>query len=292
MEEEQKVDLPLNGELDIKSSDMLVSVNDAKLAHNRQRWQGHCLPSSLRYEHDGWAAGWDVYNLNYTEVTTDVTSTNGVLYKIRRYYYNDNKAYSIAILSADDKPVASFVYNMTTVCPIGVKLTHIERSLYSVTFTVDNRDCTFIYDTVLNTVTDVTEGYVITHDLGENCKLNVIAKDAKNAINVDIKGITLPSTLQLCIGDTNTNIGVFDHFGEGKTQWVGTKYTSLLSKNNDTYTLNTKYNGVSTQNAWADVKVALDPATGQFKPVPGSDGVTAFNLRGSGQVEFNGTDAY
>lgn len=81
MEEEQKVDLPLNGELDIKSSDMLVSVNDAKLAHNRQRWQGHCLPSSLRYEHDGWAAGWDVYNLNYNEVTTDVTSTR--VYYIR-----------------------------------------------------------------------------------------------------------------------------------------------------------------------------------------------------------------
>ena len=294
MEEEQKVDLPLNGELDIKSSDMLVSVNDAKFAHNRQRWQGHCLPSSLRYEHDGWAAGWDVYNLNYTEVTTDVTSTKGVLYKIRRYYYNDNKAYSIAILSADDKPVASFVYNMTTVCPIGVKLTHIERSLYSVTFTVDNRDCTFIYDTVLNTVADVTEGYLITHDLGENCKLNVIAKDIKNTVNVDIKGITLPSSLQLRIGDTNTsiNIGVFDHFGEGKAQWVGTKYTSLLSKNNDTYTLNTKYNGVSTQNAWADVKVALDPTTGQFKPIPDADGATAFNLRGSGLVEFNGTDAY
>ena len=62
MEGGQKIDINLESPLDTKSSDMLVSVNDIKFAHNRQRYQGHVLPTSLRYEQNGWAAGWYVYD--------------------------------------------------------------------------------------------------------------------------------------------------------------------------------------------------------------------------------------
>lgn len=62
MEDGQKIDINLESPLDTKSSDMLVSVQDVKFAHNRQKFQGHVLPTSLRYERNGWAAGWYVYD--------------------------------------------------------------------------------------------------------------------------------------------------------------------------------------------------------------------------------------
>ena len=62
MEGGQKISINLEAPLDTKSSDMLVSVNDVRFAHNRQKFQGHVLPTSLRYERDGWAAGWYVYD--------------------------------------------------------------------------------------------------------------------------------------------------------------------------------------------------------------------------------------
>ena len=62
MEGGQKISINLEAPLDTKSSDMLVSVNDVKFAHNRQKFQGHVLPTSLRYERNGWAAGWYVYD--------------------------------------------------------------------------------------------------------------------------------------------------------------------------------------------------------------------------------------
>ena len=62
MEGGQKIDINLESPIDTKSSDMLVSVNDVKFAHNWQKYQGHVLPTSLRYESNGWAAGWYVYD--------------------------------------------------------------------------------------------------------------------------------------------------------------------------------------------------------------------------------------
>lgn len=62
MEDGQKIDINLESPLDTKSSDMLVSVQDTRFAHNRQKFQGHVLPTSLRYERNGWAAGWYVYD--------------------------------------------------------------------------------------------------------------------------------------------------------------------------------------------------------------------------------------
>ena len=63
---EKKV-IPLDSGLDIKTGDMLSSVDSPLFTHNRQRWQGKTLPTSLRYEHDGWAAGNGVYNFKFRE---------------------------------------------------------------------------------------------------------------------------------------------------------------------------------------------------------------------------------
>lgn len=57
--------IDLEAGLDVKSSDMLVPFVRPTFQHNWQRYQGHCLPNSLRFEMNGWAAGWNVYNFDY-----------------------------------------------------------------------------------------------------------------------------------------------------------------------------------------------------------------------------------
>jgi hypothetical protein len=58
MIDEQKFPIPLNSPLDINSNDMLVPAANPKFAFNRQRYLGSLLQTSVRYESDGWFAGW------------------------------------------------------------------------------------------------------------------------------------------------------------------------------------------------------------------------------------------
>lgn len=67
MEQGQKFKIALDSSLDVHQSDMLVSAQQPTLLHNRQKFQGTTLPTSLRYEHDGWAAGWDVYQFKFND---------------------------------------------------------------------------------------------------------------------------------------------------------------------------------------------------------------------------------
>ena len=62
----QKTNINLESSLDIKTSDMLVPVSQQTFQHNWQKYQGKFLPNSLRFEKNGWAAGWCVYNFDYS----------------------------------------------------------------------------------------------------------------------------------------------------------------------------------------------------------------------------------
>lgn len=72
MEGGQKQKISLESAIDIKSSDMLVPVSEPLFQHNRQRFQGKTLPSSVRFEHDGWAAGDCVYHFNFESSEQDL----------------------------------------------------------------------------------------------------------------------------------------------------------------------------------------------------------------------------
>lgn len=75
MEGGQVVNINLESGLDIKSSDMIVPFNQATFQHNWQKYQGKYLPNSLRFEHNGWAAGWNVYDFRYN-LYTEVQNGN------------------------------------------------------------------------------------------------------------------------------------------------------------------------------------------------------------------------
>ena len=112
MEDGQKVNIDLESPIDTKSSDMLVNINQPQFAHNRQKFQGHCLPSSLRFELDGWAAGDNVYNFS-TNDSEYIINDN---VKLVRNKLNDNPAYLITIYYRETteslwQEVGNFCYN-------------------------------------------------------------------------------------------------------------------------------------------------------------------------------------
>lgn len=106
MQNGQKVNIPLDSGLDVKSSDMLVPVNKPLFHHNRQKYQGRYLPSSVRFEHDGWAAGHDVYEFDVAEAQVQVDDIT-----IIRKTLNDNPAYEVRLLDIDRNILGTLVYN-------------------------------------------------------------------------------------------------------------------------------------------------------------------------------------
>lgn len=62
MENGQEFEIPLDSPLDVNSENMLVSASQPKLYFNRQKLLGSILSNSIRYEQDGWFAGWWVHN--------------------------------------------------------------------------------------------------------------------------------------------------------------------------------------------------------------------------------------
>lgn len=65
MEGGQKTSIDLEAGLNISTSDMLTPFAQQSFQHNWQKYQGKFLPNSLRFEKNGWAAGWNVYNFDY-----------------------------------------------------------------------------------------------------------------------------------------------------------------------------------------------------------------------------------
>lgn len=65
MEGGQKTSINLEADLNINTSDMLTPLASQTFQHNWQKYQGKFLPNSLRFEKNGWAAGWNVYNFDY-----------------------------------------------------------------------------------------------------------------------------------------------------------------------------------------------------------------------------------
>jgi hypothetical protein len=54
--------LPLDAPLDINLGDMFISAAEPKFTFNRQKLLGGTLQTSVRYEDDGWFAGWWAHN--------------------------------------------------------------------------------------------------------------------------------------------------------------------------------------------------------------------------------------
>lgn len=176
MEGGQKQNISLESELDIKTSDMMSLITQPKFAHNRQQYQGHYLPSSLRFEHDGWAAGWDVYNFKFTGEKLP-TSPEGYYIGYTKIGSNNYKFSIVEKVSNESyKEVGSILFcsNFSSIngvkCAISSGIVHITGSLNNHT-----------YDIQWPVISP--EDYVIISDGKLDGPLTCIVKHDKNKSN-------------------------------------------------------------------------------------------------------------
>lgn len=133
MEGGQKININLESPLDTKSSDMLVPVNEVKFAHNRQKYQGHVLPNSLRYERNGWAAGWYVYDFKMGGGYIFSRNRSGGIYLAAdRSKLNNTPTYVISFHTASNNDITD---------PDAVSSAVQFQAWYTETASINAREC-------------------------------------------------------------------------------------------------------------------------------------------------------
>lgn len=111
MEGGNRVRIPLDSGLDVHSSDMMAPAADPKFEHNRQLFQGRYLPSSLRFERNGWAAGSDVYTFDISNTSVETTGGTETYTVTRTSNFNSNPAYMLEVTDGDGVKIGSCVLN-------------------------------------------------------------------------------------------------------------------------------------------------------------------------------------
>lgn len=208
----QKTIISLESPIDVKSSDMLVPITNPQFAHNRQKYQGHCLPSSLRFELDGWAAGNNVYNF---QASNDEYIHGN--WKIKRRYLNNNPAYLFQYYYKQSDGIYDYVGNVCynvrtqTVTSYNISASDINVQVDSIQGTF--RDISFTLTVLPETATDAEGNLtqqldaVIRYDSDEYTG-NIIVGNT-----VDIGPLRIETVLQnngiviITLKDINTSTG-------------------------------------------------------------------------------------
>mgnify|MGYP006988844635 CR=1 FL=1 len=177
MEGGQKSSINLEAGLDVTTSDMLVPVASPTFQHNWQKYQGKFLPNSLRFEKNGWAAGWNVYNFDYnihreeqngryvgsgqlnTYVKTlSVYETEGAYNPLHTVYVIPETAITVGDLAVSGNKITGKVQNKAftlTWDPVNhtlscsdptIGLEYVINGDYSVAFTVADLSSSFSYN--------------------------------------------------------------------------------------------------------------------------------------------------
>ena len=177
MEGGNKTSIDLEAGLNISTSDMLTPLARQSFQHNWQKYQGKFLPNSLRFEKNGWAAGWNVYNFDYNtyrseqngyyvglgQFNTYVKTLN--IYDSASSYNSLHTVYVVpeTVITVGDLKVNENIisgkikdkafqliwdpvtHTLSCSDPT-IELTQTANSDYSITFTVKNLASSFSYD--------------------------------------------------------------------------------------------------------------------------------------------------
>lgn len=198
MEDGHKIVIPLDSGLDVHSSDMLVPITQPKFQHNRQKYQGRYLPTSLRYEHNGWAAGNDVYTFDVSYYTVKTGK-----YNIFKQKINENPSYQICAIEGDDYSdiKASAVFNnKNRILSSDTDTTAVSAGVNpSVTGFVGSKYFSVKFDSVKNTFTlDSTSSKDIrlaSTDVKSDYTAAIKLEDSSAQLSITFEGVTFPSDI-------------------------------------------------------------------------------------------------
>lgn len=225
----QTKEIPLTSGLDVKSSDMLVPVEQPLFQHNRQRYQGKYLPTSLRFEHDGWAAGNDVYNFDIEEAALDVDG-----YTITKQLINKTPVYRI-LLTKDKKRVGSFYYIPTSsVLSSAVPCAVTDTVNPVVSGTINGKSFSLAYDSVAKAFVNTFDSgvQVLNTELGNDYKYTVTLQDTSATIDIDFGGMQFPTET---VKNGDYTLAKFSGYSNGAAVWSSGKQNVSIQNGELTY---------------------------------------------------------
>ena len=230
MIEGQTKEIPLTSGLDVKSSDMLVPIEQPLFQHNRQRYQGKYLPTSLRFEHDGWAAGNDVYNFDIEEAALEVDG-----YTITKQLINKTPVYRI-VLTKDKKRVGSFYYiPASSVLSSAMPCTVTDNVNPVVSGTINGKGFSLAYDSVakafVNTLDNAVQ--VLSTELGNDYKYTVTLQDTSATIDIDFGGMQFPTET---VRNGDYTLAKFSGYSNGAAVWYSGKQSVTVQDGTLVYT--------------------------------------------------------
>ena len=253
--------IPLDSNINIKSEDMLEDVNNPTFIDNPQQYQGRYLPNSLRFEHNGWAAGDRVYNFDEqnTEIT-DLTKT----WSITKKFITDN-ILRLDFINKTDKEL-NFSINWTVSSlenDIRVAIEDdIEHTKSTVIINTDDISCSFVWDGVTLNIDSVSsDNYDVQCVFNSDTLLwDVTIVDTAAVERFDVKfepecTLSIDNTkmsLQNVTSDSNLvfsyptsdSIEVSKDFSEAKTSLYTDKDGEpiTIQNNNNTFSFNKSEN--------------------------------------------------
>lgn len=214
MEGGQKVQVPLDAGLDVHSSDMLVPVQEPKFQHNRQRFQGKYMPSSLRFEHDGWAAGWHVYQFKVHEYSVP-TEPAGL--EVSRQKLNSNNVYLLNIVDADGRRRGTITYaSSNQVIYYDTESAAVSNG--KITGVLNGKEFTVTVSPADLTHTPTLKGHnmeVESYSVASNGNVDIGISDLDTEVSLNFKGASLPSDMT----NGDYTLAEFNRYVDGKSMW-------------------------------------------------------------------------
>lgn len=188
-----KVGLDLDAGLDVNTSDMLVPVNNNTWQHNWQKYQGKFLPNSVRFEKNGWAAGWDVYDFKYENIRVQLADDlyanciklNDVPVYLTCLY---NAEYSADVLKSERFTVDSIVLDVD-------RGTASFTDAHTLACSYSDVTCNIVFDPVSKALSASTNDVVLDYRFNKEdgtYDIQLVKRDDYEQIDVAVKqGSTL-----------------------------------------------------------------------------------------------------
>lgn len=206
MEGGNRTPIDLEAGLNISTSDMLTPLAQQSFQHNWQKYQGKFLPNSLRFEKNGWAAGWNVYNFDYN---TYRKPENGYYVSIGQY-----NPYVKTLNVYDSESSYSALHTVYVVPDTVITVGDLTVNGNIISGKIKDKDFQLIWDPVAHTLSCADPAIELTQTVNSDYSIAFIVKDLASSFSYTFD-ILLPGQLT---GDAISSIS-YDGFDGASHNW-------------------------------------------------------------------------
>lgn len=214
MEGANKNNINLESGLDISSSDMLVPFGQQTFQHNWQRFQGKFLPNSLRFEKNGWAAGWNVYNFKYSVFRKKLAE--GVYAELGSF---NTYTKLLSIYNSEESLDSLKDYFVVQDSVVLAGNAVINDNKITGTIKDTNKPYSLTWDPVAHTITSDTAGVSVSTVINGDKSVTSIVTDDSASFSFDFD-LLLQSSLK---GDSVSEVN-YEGFKNNKHSWGNYSY--------------------------------------------------------------------